>query len=95
MTYAEFMATADEATKARYAATLAEMDTTEYRSATHFEYAEALTFWGLLERHVERLYTGKHLRGSRTKHRLAQEVADKVDCPIHGNLGGENHCPRC
>ena len=67
-TLEQFLADQDEATKARYAETLAEMDG-EFRKPTHFEYAESLVYFGRLERKVFPLYQGPHIRGSRTKFR--------------------------
>jgi len=74
MGYEQFMATADEATKAVYAATLSEMDSSEFRKATRYEYATTLAFWGMLEEKIETIYdaSGKHIRGSRTRFRKVQ-----------------------
>jgi hypothetical protein len=71
MTYAEFMSQADEATKAVYEKTLAEMSWAEFRKASHFEYAEALVGFGQLERQVFPImkYGRKRPCGSRTMFR--------------------------
>jgi hypothetical protein len=73
-TLEEFLQDKGDATRAAYDGVLAAMDATEWRSAPkeRYEYAEALVFFGLLERNVETIYdsSGKHIRGSRTWFRL-------------------------
>ena len=62
--YEAFMATADEATKAKYAAELAHHGD-EWKKALDYDYADWLSMWGLLDRRIEPLYSGKHPRGCR------------------------------
>ena len=66
----EFLNTASDATKAKYAAELDNAGA-EFAAPLDNWYAESLVYFGLLERHVEVLYTpsGKHIRGSRTQFR--------------------------
>lgn len=69
----DFLKAADEATKAKYAAEMSNADGDEFKAPIDMWYAETLVHWGLLERHVEVIYTqsGAHVRGSRTKFRKA------------------------
>ena len=57
-------------TTEKYNSTLASMSRTEFRKAAHFEYAESLVYFGLLERKVTPIMQGAHIRGSRTEFRI-------------------------
>lgn len=70
----DFLQDKGEVTRAAYDGVLTAMDAQEWRRAPtdRYEYAEALVFFGLMERRVETLYdaSGKHVRGSRSWFRL-------------------------
>lgn len=62
-----FLADQDDATKAKYAAELE--NAAAWSKPLDMWYADSLVYFGLLERNVETLYRGAHVRGSRTTYR--------------------------
>jgi hypothetical protein len=62
----DFLRDQCEATKAKYAAELANACAAEWRSPLDYWCAESLVHFGLLVRRVERIYSGRHVQGSRS-----------------------------
>ena len=75
-----FLAGNCEATKAKYAAEL-EHANGEWQKPLDLWYADSLEFFGLLERKVETLYEGPHVRGSRQWFRKAGKPTPTVSIP--------------
>lgn len=73
----DFLTTADEATKAKYAAEL-ENASEAWRKPLDFRYAESLVHFGLLERLVKPLVRAGRVRGSRAWFRKAAECTPRV-----------------
>jgi len=73
-----FLADKDEATKAKYAAELANADAGEWRAPLDMWYAESLVYFGELERQIETLYSGKIVRGSRTWFRKVRKDSTRL-----------------
>jgi hypothetical protein len=74
--YEEFMATADEATKAKYAAELAHAGE-PWRKPLDYRYAESLVYFGLLERMTRTFQRGRTV-GSKTWFRKAPKSLLRV-----------------
>lgn len=73
-----FLADKCDATKAKYAAEL-ENAGDEWKPALDMWYADTLAdYFGLLERRVETLYSGKHVRGSRAWFRKARNCSTQL-----------------
>lgn len=72
-----FLADKDEVTKEKYAKELANAGA-EWVKPLDLWYADSLEFFGLLERRVETLYAGAHVRGSRTWFRKAAKTTTTV-----------------
>ena len=68
----EFLADQCEATRAKYAAELANAE--DWAMPLDYWYAESLVYFGLMERHVETLMRGQHVAGSRTRFRKVQKT---------------------
>lgn len=73
-----FLADNCETTKAKYAAELANAESGEWVKPLDFCYAESLVFFGLLERRIETLYAGRHVRGSRAWFKKVPECTPTV-----------------
>lgn len=72
----DFLRDQCEATKAKYAAELANADAEEWKPALDMWYADSLVdYFGLLERRIEQLYSGPHMAGCRVWFRKAPECS--------------------
>ena len=66
----DFLRDQEDATKAKYAAEMGHANG-EWQKPLEMRYADSLEFFGRLERRVTTLYSGVHVRGSRTEFRRA------------------------
>ena len=74
---ADFLADQCDATKERYAQTLASMGD-DFGPAEHFDYAESLVYFGLAERRAIPIMRGAHVAGSKTWFRKSPKTTATV-----------------